>query len=407
MNFIIAYFKGIWHVMKSGKVVVIHYLALLILALLATLPFMRLMDAKVGNSMAIEKLLPDFDYTVYKDFVNATGVDSAFAAIGNMGIGLLVLFFILSIFLTGGVLKIYKNAPERFSLQSFFAGCTYYFWRLLRMTIYFLMVHVAVGALFSFIYTKMIGGGFDDFGSEVGYIDVIIKVGAVYLFVAAWFFMVHDYAKIDMVHRDRTLITRSFWGAFPLVLRNFFNTLLLYMLNALTFAGIVVLYFYLSKMIMTDTPQGIALALVLGQAFVIARIAVRLLNMASATLVYKGIMAKRNKKIRLAEEAEEARLQAIRDAEEEAIRMKKAAADAEYQANIAARKAKLAGEAAAALGTSQIAEMIQTETEQNLVDTDSSISTENPIADIPPTERDALNVVKPPSIITDLFDEEE
>jgi len=393
--------------MKSGKVVLIHYLTLLILALLATMPFMNLMDSKVGHSLAIDKLLPDFDYTVYQDFMNATGVKTAFAAIGNMGLGLLVLFFILSIFLTGGVLKIYKNAPERFSLQSFFAGCTYYFWRLLRMTIYFLVVHIAIGALFVFIYTKIIGGGFDDFGSEIGYVEVIRKVGAVYLLVAAWFFMVHDYAKIDLVHQDRTLITHSFWGSFSLVFRNFFNTFLLYILNALTFAGVFVLYFYLSKMIYTDTPRGIALALILGQAFVIARIAVRLLNLASATLVSTGIMRKRNEKIRLVEEAEEARLQAIRDAEEEAIYMKKKAEDAEYQANIAARKAKLAGEAAAALGASEVAEMIETETPQGVEDAAPTVSTEETIAIIPPTEQDALKVVKPPSIIEDLFGEEE
>lgn len=385
MNFLIAYFKGIWQVIRSVKIIAIHYLLLLILALLSTLPFLNLMEAKVGRSRAIEKLLPDFDYTVYQDFKNMPGVKDTLGAIIDLNFYLAILFVVLTVFLTGGVLKLYKANTEKYTLQSFFAGCTYYFWRLLRLTAYFLIVHAAIAGIFVLIYQQMTKGGFADLGSEVGYIEVLKMIVPAYIVVASWFFMVQDYAKIHLVHQDNNWLYRPFWQSFSLVFRNFFSTFLLYLLNAATFLGIVILFYYLNQMILTDALPGIALAFLLGQAFVIARIAVRLLNLASATLLYQKFMEKRNKRISTAKEAEDLRLAAIVEAEAEADRAKAQAEEAERRANIATQKANLAEQAAAAI----------------------VVNTPVPGVPIPPTEPDALRVVPPPPISRQMMDEEE
>ena len=399
MNFIIAYFKGIWQVLKSGKMIAVHYLTLLILALLSALPLMNLMEAKFGRSLAIEKLMPDFDYTVFQDFKNMPGVGDAFSAIGNTSVYLLLLFFILSVFLTGGVLEVYKNAPAKFTLRSFFSGCTYYFWRLLRMTVYFMVVHALVAGLFVFIYRQLVDGGFAVLENEIGYLDVLKKVGIAYLLVGSLFFMVQDYAKIHMVHRDEGFVFNAFWGAFPLAFRSFFNTFLLYVLNALTFVGVVALYLFLSRFVMEDTLSGIGLALLLGQAFIIARIAVRLLNLSSATLIYKGIMKKRNAKQLAIEEAEQIRLKAIADAEAKAEEARLLAEEASAEANIASEKARMAAQVASSIAVSNIASTAKDQT--------TAVDTPTPDLTIPPAEPDALKVVPPPPISRADFEEEE
>lgn len=403
MNFIVAYFKGIWHVVRSVKLIAFHYLALLLVALLSALPLFNLMKSKVGDSLAIERLLPGFDYTVYQDFMNAPGVRDTWATIMNMNQWLLLLFLLVSVFLTGGVLKAYKYPDEKFNLQTFFSGCTYYFWRLLRMTVYFLIVHAAVAGLFVFIWQNRVEGGFEVMETEVGYIDLLKVLVPVYLLVASWFFMVHDYAKIHLVHRDEGFIFKSFWQSFPLVFGNFFNTFFLYLLNALTFVGVVALFYYLNKMVIADNPVGIASAFLLGQGLVLGRIAVRLLNLASATLVYKGIMKKRRQKIELVEEQEAARLKAIADAEEAAILAKKQAEDAEYKAAIATRKARLAEQAAAAVAVSTTIDTDQENTEA----TTEKPTDKEPDLTIPPTAQDALKVVYPPPVSKNDFEEEE
>lgn len=288
MRFIIAYFKGWWLLFRKFGMWLLLFLFNFIFAVVAAFPLYNLVDSKLSNSKAIEKLLPGLDFTIFQDFMNQFG--RAVIVIMNQSVFLTVLYLLFSIFLTGGILEVFKWSKERFSFRTFWSGCTYYFWRLLRLTIYFLIIHGLFLSLFIGLVQAILGNP-ADWDTEVFMYDTLKIAIPIYLFFASIFFMIHDYAKIHIVHQDKGFLMVPFWQSFGLVFKNFFPTFFLYLLNLLTFIGILAAYLFLNPSA-TETTEAITLSFAIGQAFIFARIGTKLLNLGSATLLYQNIMVK-------------------------------------------------------------------------------------------------------------------
>jgi hypothetical protein len=291
MNFFIAYFKGIWLAIRKIKMWVFLYLINFIFAILAAIPLSNLLQDKVGNSLAPERMLPDFDYTIYKDFMNEYGDE--FSIILGQSRLIFVFYFFLSIFLVGGILTVLKNHVDKFSFTAFWTGSTLYFWRMLRLTFYFLIIHFAIGGVFfAIVYFSVFKGGLDAVESEVDMINVVRFTLPVYLIFASFFFMVQDYAKIHVVHKNPNWLFRSFWKSFAIGFKNFLKTYPLYLLNILTFAIVFIAFWYFRFSNNMDNIAAIGLTFAIGQAFIFARVGTKLLNLGSATLMYQSIIKK-------------------------------------------------------------------------------------------------------------------
>ncbi len=289
MNFFSAYFKGIWLAIRKIKMWVFLYIINLIFAMLAAVPLSNLIQSKVGRSLAPGRMLPDFDYTIYQDFMNAYGDE--FSVIMGQSRLIFVFYFFLSLFLVGGILTILKNHAEKFSFQAFWSGCTVYFWRMLRLTFYFLIIHMAIAGVFAaLVYYGWFKDGLEAVESEVDMINAVKFVLPVYLIFASFFFLIQDYAKIHVVHKNPNWLFRSFWKSFAIVFRNFLKTYPLYLLNVLTFVIIFGIFWYFRFSNNMDNMTNIALTFAIGQAFIFARIGTKLLNLGSATLMYQSIM---------------------------------------------------------------------------------------------------------------------
>lgn len=291
MNFFVAYFKGIWLAIRKIKMWILLYLINFIFAMIAAIPLSNLLQEKLGRSLATERLLPDFDYTVYKDFMNEYG--DAFSIIMGQSRLIFIFYFFLSIFLVGGILKIFNHHKNRFNFQAFWGGCTFYFWRMLRLTIYFSIIHIIILSVFGvLIYYGKFQGGLDAVQSEVEMINAVKYMLPIYLIVASIFFMIQDYAKIHVVHKDPNWLFFPFWRSFSIVFGNFFKTFPLYLLNVLTFAIIFSAFWYFRSSTNMENSGAIALTFVVGQAFIFGRIGTKLINLGSATLMYQSIMKK-------------------------------------------------------------------------------------------------------------------
>lgn len=286
MRFIIAYFKGWWLLFRKFGMWLLLFLFNFLFAVVAAFPLFNLVDSKLSNSKAVEKLLPGLDFTIFQDFMNQFG--RAVIVIMNQSFFLTLLYLLFSIFLTGGILEIFKRSKEKFSFRTFWSGCTYYFWRLLRLTFYFLMIHGLFLALFIGLVQAILGDP-GDWDTEIFMYDTLKIAIPIYLVFASIFFMIHDYAKIHMVHQDKGFLMFPFWQSFGLVFKNFFPTFFLYLLNLLTVLGILAAYLFFNPST-TETSGAIALSFAIGQAFIFARIGTKLLNLGSATLLYQDIM---------------------------------------------------------------------------------------------------------------------
>ncbi len=289
MKFFVAYYNGFWLAIRKIKMWVILYIINIIFALLAAIPLSNFLKDKLGKSLAPKRMLPDFDYTIYQDFMNEYG--DTFSLIMGQSRLIFVIYFFLSIFLVGGILAILKNHGDKFSFQAFRSGCTVYFWRMLRLTFYFLIIHgIILGAFSSLIYFGKFHQGLDAVESEVEMINAVKYMLPLYLIFASFFFLIQDYAKIHVVHKNPKWLFFSFWRSFAIVFNNFLKTYPLYLLNMLTFAIIFAVFWYFRLSNNMESAGAIAIIFVIGQAFIFARIGTKLINLGSATLMYQSIM---------------------------------------------------------------------------------------------------------------------
>lgn len=281
-----AYFKGWSSAIRYKRMTLILYLFNFILALLSAFPVSGFLGQSVGRSMSLERSVPGFDYTFWSEMKQVFG--DQINAILDQAIWFVILYLIISIFLMGGILTIFKNNPERFSLKLFWQGASKYFWRLVRLTVYFLSSHVVLLVLFLSIFSAMTNG-LNPFKleSEEQLLNAFFVVAPIYLLCFTTLTLVQDYAKIELVHRDPKWLTSTFWGSFKKVFQNFRSFFSLYLLNMLTLGLVFLVYWQISDRIIPDTMSSIALLFLIGQIFIILRILIKLLNLAGITHLYQ------------------------------------------------------------------------------------------------------------------------
>ncbi|MEM6963398.1 MAG: hypothetical protein AAF573_01450 [Bacteroidota bacterium] len=105
--------------------------------------------------------------------------------------------------------------------------------------------------------------------------------------MATILFMIQDYAKVHIIHHDGKVITQPIKNAFRFVFSNFRKCFGLYILNILTFLVFFGIYWIASNSFRSDTTPTILLFFLIGQVFILSRIAVKLLNLGSAFSLYE------------------------------------------------------------------------------------------------------------------------
>ncbi len=145
---------------KSPRLIFILYLANLFTALLLALPFKDFLERSFENSKLPQNLLEGFDITVFSNLVyyNSSGL---FALLGSLKWFILA-YFLLSIFLSGGIIRVLNR--DKFSNSAFFSGATFNFFRFLGLSILFIFVqilflaavYVPVGFLIASLKQKLV-----------------------------------------------------------------------------------------------------------------------------------------------------------------------------------------------------------------------------------------------------------
>lgn len=284
MRFLNAYTKGLKLATSNVKVWLILYALNFLFAFLLAFPFFKYLDSKLAHTMAVDKLTNGFDFTIFNDFLNEYG--DIFGFIINQSMVSVFLFLLLSVFTVGGILLLFMQLLQKelqyTKIQTFFRGGSKYYWRLFRLSFYFFIIHLALFLIAFTIFNQLTADGLARFESEKPIWNIGYIVFGIYLFLATIFFMIHDYAKIHIVHVDRHLLVQPFWQSIQLVLKNFPQVFLLYLLNLATFALLYFLYWNIQT-------GAILLTFLIGQIFIFLRVGMKLLNLGSATALYQEI----------------------------------------------------------------------------------------------------------------------
>ncbi len=279
-----AYTEGWKAVFRNGRMWLGLYLFNILFALLAAVPFSGYLGRTVGQSLALERSLSGFNYTFLEGFLREYG--QGLSPILDASLGFVALYLLFSVALMGGILVVFRGFYEPFQWSVFWRGCTRFFWRLLGLTVVFLLIHAVVLGIFGAIYLGATNG-LDIFGmeTELELVRPLYVLLPVYLPVAAAFFMAQDYAKVHLVQNEQAGLFRTIGQAFRLAVRNFGSFYFLYLLNIASLLILFAIYWWVGTLFQS----GIALLFFWGQAFVFGRIGLRLLNLGSATYLYRKI----------------------------------------------------------------------------------------------------------------------
>lgn len=279
MNIISIYRKAIGLLLKHWKMWLLIYGVNLSFGLLITLPFNAFFKNGLLYSMSPAESLKRFDYTFIMDFLNLYGF--SFSSMLNSSYFILIPFFLLNVFLMAAMTAVYVNQNDQISSKTFFSGGVEYFWRFLRLSIYFLLIHLLVLFIFFKIFSL---GGLSPFEieSDTVLINRFKWIGLGYLIILSLIFMIQDYAKVFVVKEDKIIITQSFIKVLPFVGKYFLQTFTLFFMTGVIFVLILGLYVFIRKSFFTSSESTLLLALVLGQAFILLRIGIKLLRISTA-----------------------------------------------------------------------------------------------------------------------------
>jgi hypothetical protein len=204
---------------------------------------------------------------------------------------LLAAYLVILSFLAGGVLDRYAR-QRRLGASGFFAACGVFFLRFLRLAVlaalaYWLVFAVVHAALFDRFYPWITR----DLDIERAAFQWRVFCYLLFLLPLVAVNLVFDYAKIRAVVEDRHSMIGALAAGARFVRHNPGATVSLYLLNTLLFLAVIAVYALLAPGVGGGDTLSLGWTLLAGQAYVLARLAVKLTAYASQTSLFQQRLA--------------------------------------------------------------------------------------------------------------------
>lgn len=281
-----AYKFGWQFLLRHWRLLIMLYIVNFVFALLAAFPLNNYLQSTVAHTLSVQESLEGFNYGIISDFLNEYG--TGLAVVFNQSLVVILFFFVLNIFFAGGILNLIKYQPAKYDSSTFWSGCTKYFWRIFRLTIYFLITH---GMLLFICYTifMKVSGGFDFFEMENDQQIVTgLKIALpIYLLLAFFVFLFNDYFKLHIVDYEKKYLFKPFTSNLKFLSKNILPTAILYLINMLVFAVVFLIFYFITRAMGAQTYLGIFLLFIVNQVWVILKTSVKLINLSSAGYLYQ------------------------------------------------------------------------------------------------------------------------
>ena len=203
-----------------------------------------------------------------------------------------LVYWLFGLFLSGGAYTIII-ADVRYSASIFWGGSAKYFGRFFRLFLW----SIPVFAVFYCIQFIEIGTERLIYGSDP-YQNIIwwgawIRIGIGYIGIILYY-LVLDYARIDVVINDETKMRRSLWYGIKFMFRNFFKTFSLTLI--LFLFGIIVLVIYNPIADSLHAPSGLIIFIlfVVQQIYMFIRMILKLTLYSSQVSLYNSLTPEQN-----------------------------------------------------------------------------------------------------------------
>jgi hypothetical protein len=249
----------------------------LALAFMGTLPVARSLSKVLDRSLAAERLYKGFDVTLFAELISPPRLPLRPLAAGSFFLA--VLFFLVMLFLTGGILEVYR-LDRTLTSGEFFQACGTMFWRFLRLVLMMLIPLAPIVILFSGVW-RWSGKLASDASREM--LGFWVQVGgtivALFLLLAVrlWFDIAQVWAVAESESRMRRVLVR----ASGLTFGNFATLFWVYLRILLVAAvGMAVALGVWVKFV---RPEWVGVSFLLGQAVLLLWLTARLWLRASET----------------------------------------------------------------------------------------------------------------------------
>jgi len=282
MNIAKAYTKGFIQTAKYPRMLFILYFANLLMALLFALPFFSALKSSAGNSDFLNGLLEGFDYTIYSNLMFYSG--KAFSVITGGVKWLILAYFLLSVFLTGGIIRTLND--DKFSTSSFFGAGAFSFFRYLALSLIIILVQLFFLILIFAPVGAYIYSSFSEFQSELTVYYLIFPAIGLYSIIFLLISMIGDYGKFYLELNNSFNFFKGFWEGVKYTFKHFFKTYFLYLILLLLPGVIMYTYFYFEHDMKMATGVGILIVFLMHQGFVLLRVFLRTWILASQLKVY-------------------------------------------------------------------------------------------------------------------------
>lgn len=258
------------------------YLISLALGWFATLPLESTISPVLDHSLAAAPLYHGFSIASYAELMMNPAVSTQAAGTAASMLG--VVWLVVMIFLTGGILRVY-NEDRTYVTGEFFGACGQYFWRFVRLLIFFLLALIPPVLVYQGFHAWS-GHLADQIANPAPSLVVSFGGTLLVLFLLMWARLWFDMAEVIAVAENEYASRRAVARAFRLVWRNFRPLFWIYFrLSFLSWAGTFVFLWIWERFV---PAEGIRRSFFLTQAIIFLWILTRLWQRASETLWYQA-----------------------------------------------------------------------------------------------------------------------
>ncbi len=307
-----SYISGLRKVGRSPSLVFWIYGASLTLALPLAFAMGGVLAGSIGGSLVHESLRQGFDMDWYGEFsAHASGlaetfgpeVAGIFPVVSNLqrladgeilGLGGVVLlagisFMLAWAFLGGGILGRYARAGDNPDRRVFFGDSAVYFFRFVRLTAISLLLYAGLFRWVGDPLHALVERATRDVTAERTAMTYTLLVYAIVAAGIGLISLIGDYAKIAMVAEERSSAVLAFIRAARFVFSGRAPAIGLYLALALTGLALFALYWIVAPGPGQQGVFGLSVAFLVGQAYLICRIVLKLWFLAGQTLMFQSV----------------------------------------------------------------------------------------------------------------------
>lgn len=269
-----SFTRGFIDTAKNYKVISYLWIINLLFSLLAVAPIYAFITKGLSESLMGDRLQMQLDFlwlgdVIYQLFESGS-VLLLWVLVPAAG------FWLLYVFLNGGILGTLKDSMEKVTLQHFFGHCGYYFWRFGKLfAISLLFYLVFVGAVYGII-CELSDLLLKNATTQWPLIIAGFVKMAIFILLFSFVNMLFDYAKIRLVMTDNPKVFRELLETIRFVSRNLWRAWGLYFLIGILFVLVSVLYMEVAQVIPDHSLPLMLLLFLWQQVFIISRVWIKL-----------------------------------------------------------------------------------------------------------------------------------